>query len=299
MDIIPPVGTEPGTPYTDPDELTHARGSRVPAAAISAPMHEIVNVIKASGMEPSTSDLTQLLQAIMGLDVVTRQQFDVTKKMATNEFVQRALGSLAGASAFGENTALDKTAVGKAIGVTAAGLTFTLPPSNSVPPGALIHLYGNGFGLNVSRAGDDLIVLPPNSVTTFAIGALDSAVFRRATGGGAWVLDAGSAFLKFSTAFGSSLGASQGAPSWAMSPSGLIVQMGSSSPTNGIINWVFPRPFTESVFFLSGSIVAASSTDFGIRSVQPVAGSITKTGAQFVVSNNGAAAPNIMAKELA
>lgn len=274
--------------FTNGTQDGSVKPSADPAEWANAVTDEILAVITAAGMEPDEADTTQLSAAIIKIIVsaegITRPQFETSLKHATTEFVQRALGSLAGALSFGVNTAMDITEVGKIIGPTAGGLTFTLPPSASAPPGALIHLNGNGFGLTVARAGADLIVTPPNSVATFALGALDSAVFRRSTGGGAWILDAGSAFLKYTTAFSAVVGGS----GYQRLPSGLIMQWGSviAGVDTGV---TFPLAFPSSCFFTAVSPGNYNAAAAVYQRVVPIAAyGETKTG--FVASSSNGAA---------
>lgn len=233
----------------------------------------------ATPTETKTGTATSLAVTPKGLadtlgDLTSAPQFDATKRAATTEFVQRALGSLAGAAAFGANTVLDITAVGKIIGPTTGGLTFTLPPSADAPPGALIRFNGNGFGMTIARSGADMIVTPPNSVTAFALGALDSAVFRRSTGGGAWILDEGSVFLKYTTAFGALLGAS----GYQRLPSGLIIQW-----VQVTSNVTGPKSFSWPIAFPSAVLGAVATHYWGANvattAITPAIASVTLSGA--------------------
>ncbi|OWV94276.1 hypothetical protein ATY81_12560 [Rhizobium sp. R72] len=63
-----PYGSaDPNAPYIDRNTPGAQSGSRVPAAAVEHPQREIMAVIDAAGIPPSSGDLTQLLQAIEAL----------------------------------------------------------------------------------------------------------------------------------------------------------------------------------------------------------------------------------------
>jgi len=64
MDYNAPLSQQnPDAPYLDMIPGTQ-KGSPVPGKAVEYPQREIVNVIKAAGIVPTNTDLTQLLQAI-------------------------------------------------------------------------------------------------------------------------------------------------------------------------------------------------------------------------------------------
>ncbi|KAA3510092.1 hypothetical protein [Agrobacterium rosae] len=56
--------TDPNAPYVDRNTPGAIAGSRVPAAALEHTQREIMAVIVGAGLDPSSTDLTQLLQAI-------------------------------------------------------------------------------------------------------------------------------------------------------------------------------------------------------------------------------------------
>lgn len=62
--VKPSNETDPNAAYKDFNLETGEAGSIPPAAAIEAPMREIVNLIEAAGLTPSETDLTQMAQAI-------------------------------------------------------------------------------------------------------------------------------------------------------------------------------------------------------------------------------------------
>ena len=70
MIYTPPVGGAPGDPYIDANPGAGIDGSPVPAQAIEDTQREIVEVITAAGLTPSSGDLTQLRQAIQSFQQI-------------------------------------------------------------------------------------------------------------------------------------------------------------------------------------------------------------------------------------
>lgn len=97
------------------------------------------------------------LDALSSAPLTTQPQFNNSQKAATTEFVQRALGNLAGSSQYAVNTILTASDVGKIVSPTAGGLGFDLPLVSGMPNGAKIIFNGNGHGCVVSRQGSDVI----------------------------------------------------------------------------------------------------------------------------------------------
>lgn len=69
MQYVPPVGGAADDPYVDANPALGVEGSMVPAAAIEHVQREVIEVIEAAGLVPTSEDLTQLLQAIQALVV--------------------------------------------------------------------------------------------------------------------------------------------------------------------------------------------------------------------------------------
>lgn len=68
MEYNAPFGSaDPNAPFVDRNTAAGTSGSRVPARALEHPQREIMAVITAAGILGSSSDLTQLLQAIQHL----------------------------------------------------------------------------------------------------------------------------------------------------------------------------------------------------------------------------------------
>lgn len=70
MDYATPIGQEAqgeAAIYIDGNPEAGIEGSAVPAKAVESPQREIIHAIKAAGLTPSGTDLTQLTQAIVAL----------------------------------------------------------------------------------------------------------------------------------------------------------------------------------------------------------------------------------------
>lgn len=100
--------------FVDENPITGAPGSLIPAEWGNALTEEVLTVIKAAGIEPTEGLNTQLLEAMRGKKLfATPPQFDVSQTVATTEFVQRALGSLAGQTNYVGEVSLTTADVGK------------------------------------------------------------------------------------------------------------------------------------------------------------------------------------------
>ncbi|WP_201211743.1 hypothetical protein [Rhodocyclus purpureus] len=85
MKYVQPLGAAADAPYVDANPAAGIEGSAVPAAAIEHPMREIEAVITAAGLTPSSTELTQLLQAIIK---IARQDIQsITATVAANALV--------------------------------------------------------------------------------------------------------------------------------------------------------------------------------------------------------------------
>lgn len=192
----------------------------------------------------------------------TPPQFDNDSSLATTEFVQRALGSTRDVVSLSANTTLDASHVGKLIAVSAAGgYTLTLPSAATLISGASIEIFnGSGSAITVSRAGADTIWADTTgySLTSITVGTGDTIRLQRA-GAAAWVISDGSAALKYSSMFGSSLTTS----GYQRLPSGLIVQWGSfTTNASGDASITFPIAFPNQCNSVQGTYNAGATGSF-------------------------------------
>ncbi|CAI8864268.1 phage tail protein [Pseudomonas zeae] len=246
--------------FVDENPLTGTPGSLIPAEWGNALTEEVLAVIKAAGIEPTEGLNTQLLEAIRGKKLFeTPPQFDVSQKVATTEFVQRALGSLAGQTNYVGDVSLTVADVGKLSIFTSPG-TVTLPEWSTVPAGGLVSLVAGSGGLNVKvRSGESLGTASagaPDNTLSFVGGSY--VTFRRLLLGGGWGLDSGDGALKYSPAFTASLNTAGG---YQRLPSGLILQWGLA--TGGALSETitYPIAFPKSVLFLSGGDISPGFAD--------------------------------------
>lgn len=245
--------------FVDENPITGTPGSLIPAEWGNALTEEVLTVIKAAGIEPTEGLNTQLLEALRGKKLYeTPPQFDASQKVATTEFVQRALGSLAGQTNYVGDVALTVADVGK-LSIFTGASTATLPEWSSVPPGGLVSLVAGPGGLTVKvKSGESLGATngPAGASLSFAAGSY--MTFRRLLLGGGWGLDGGDGALKYSPAFTASLGTSGG---YQRLPSGLILQWGLA--TGGALSETitYPIAFPNSVLFLSGSDISPAFAD--------------------------------------
>ncbi|ABM29759.1 phage tail protein [Nitratidesulfovibrio vulgaris] len=253
---------------------------------------EKVARIEASGtvvdLRPKSRDVLQQTLGVASAGhthpLITPAQFTSDKQAATTEFVQRALGNVAGIEGYAANTVLGAEDCGKFIFAQGAGLKFTLPLASSVPRGSVIEIYGNGPGVTVARQGSDQLVNGlAGSSTSIAIGGYDSARFVAVSS--AWYVLGGSVHL----AGTSNMNASMNSNGFQRLPSGLIWQwMHITDAISAGGNRVLMFPFTFPVSVLFAHATARHGQQAGAGAL-----SVVISGLQSVtVYNNGSVAVN-------
>ncbi|WP_085647819.1 MULTISPECIES: hypothetical protein [unclassified Pseudomonas] len=245
--------------FVDENPITGTPGSLIPAEWGNALTEEVLTVIKAAGIEPTEGLNTQLLEALRGKRLFeTPAQFDSSQKVATTEFVQRALGSLAGQTNYVGEVTLTAADVGK-LSIFTGPSTATLPDWSSVPAGGLVSLVASSGGLTVkARTGETLSTTNGVSGTSLSFVGGSYVTFRRLLLGGGWGLDTGDGALKYSPAFGASLGTAGG---YQRLPSGLILQWGLATGGGLSETITYPIAFPNAVLFLSGSDISPGFAD--------------------------------------
>ncbi|MBK5003280.1 hypothetical protein IAE37_005556 [Pseudomonas sp. S31] len=159
----------------------------------------------------------------------TPPQFEATTKLATAEFVQRALGNHSGVLLLMDTVSLRAEHCGmQLVGSTGmAGKTVTLPPTSAIPAGATIHISAgaNVTPMTVAAAAGDLIAPgvggSTTSVQSFQMEAVDSVSLVSL--GAAWRIVGGTQLNKHSKQFAGSTSTTSGV---SRLPNGLMFQTG-------------------------------------------------------------------------
>lgn len=201
-----------------------------------------------------------LLAAILG-SATTPPQFDNDTSLATTAFVQRALGSLAGASQISTPTTFSAaTHCGKQVILNAASQTHTLPPANTFPVGGMMQIIAGNSANTIQVSGSDVINFSGTTASSLVLNLGDS-INLISLGGVTWLAASGSHQLKYSALFGSSLAAN----GYQKLPSGLIIQWGSGTTSAaGVAAVAYPITFptgTLQSFVSDRSSSAASGSN--------------------------------------
>lgn len=279
---VPGVGLVAGR-FVDENPVAGTPGSLIPAAWGNAVTLELLAVIQAAGLTPAEADVDQLAEAIGKIIAdglhKTQPQFDNTKKFASTEFVQRALGSLAGQSSYNANTVIPAADAGKRITTTAA-ITLTLPLLSSVPVGSKIYVRTLGGANTVQRQGADTIAtLSQIGLTSFTVPNQTMAVFT--AGSGNWNIDEGDAALTQAPLFGYLLAGN----GYQKLPSGLIIQWGNiPSTNNGVSSVTYPVAFPNAILATVATSVASAATIPAMNSSNTPG----LSGTTFYLSNSSA-----------
>ncbi|QBR30805.1 MULTISPECIES: phage tail protein [Pseudomonas] len=191
----------------------------------------------------------------------TQPQFDNSSKLATTEFVQRSMGSLAGVSVYSGSTVLPLSDVGKYITITGAA-TVTLPATTTLPFGSKFTIAASTTGaVAVVVAGGGTIAgannTPSGPTIVLAAGVMmefivfGNGVYSAVGGSGASLL-AGNGYQKF--------------------PSGLIEQWGAVAVAdNNEQTVVLPVAFPNAILGALVSVpvaAAAGAAEFSTAGVR-------------------------------
>ncbi|MDZ5740957.1 phage tail protein [Pseudomonas asiatica] len=170
------------------------------------------------------SVLLKYAAVMQGAYWTTPVQFDNTRKLATTEFVQRSLGNDAGFAILVGGTTLNASHAGKLIYCGAGGnYTVTLPSAVAVAPGTKlpIVMFASQPCSIATQLGQSMYFNGSQTLSTITLGLGDSLTLE--SDGQNWYAVGGTAQLKYSTAFGSSL---IGPTCYQKLPSGDIEQWG-------------------------------------------------------------------------
>lgn len=233
--------------FVDEDPLSGKPGSLIPASWGNGVTQEILGVVQAGGLTPSEASNTQLLGALRSAQLFkTAAPFDVSRSAATCEFVQRALGSFAGARDITVTTQLTLADLGWSLGLGGnSPYTVTLPNIDTVPIGAAIgfHCRSNA-PVTIAHPGAAKISPQGALLNSIVINSGESATLVRESG--AWAVH-GTASLKYAPLFSGMVSN----PGFQKHLSGNIEQWGTGySNAEGNIYVTFPMAFPRGFFSL-------------------------------------------------
>ncbi|MGZ5029018.1 MAG: gp53-like domain-containing protein [Methylobacter sp.] len=189
----------------------------------------------------------------------TPAQFDISTKVATTSFTQRALGNLSGVTAINSVTTLTAANAGQLISLYGTGgFTLTLPLGSAMPVGGVIQLFGNLTSGNVAvvRQGTDVISVASNTVTGLTLFSGSSLIL--VWNGASWTAW-GESQLPYSPLFTASFAGN----GYQKLPSGLIVQWGvvTTSGTPGAATAItFPIAFPNAVYSFTGTPASSGTS---------------------------------------
>lgn len=186
----------------------------------------------------------------------TPPQFDSSLKVPTTEFVQRALGNMAGYSAFAGSVNLTVASAGKYIIVNNPG-TITLPDPTTLPLGTQFTIEAIGSGATVTCAGNPIVAFSGPNVGPAAASAylLDSNVCQFVVVGAQYRVFGGSGKALLSTS------------GYQKLPSGLIIQWGLVSGTTGDLAASYPIAFPNKP--LQVVVTMSDKTTGGFSGITP------------------------------
>jgi len=281
MYYIDGPGATADNKFTEGDPAAGVAATTVTDDFMNDVQMEILNVMFAAGLVPAKNTPTQLLQALRGLGpngiFTTPPQFDNSKKGATTEFVQRALGSYSGYISPPNLTVGDVSWAGKVVHANAGALT--LPPAGAFPIGACIHVKNTGAGaLTLNANGADRISVNGGTLGTYSLGIGDE--ISAFAGSDTWLMS-GSATLKDTGGFQAVLGAN--GSGWAMHPSGLLTQWGTTPVLTVAADVTIPLPKT----FPTQVYAVLVSSGYSPGSNSPAWGAAALSGAGQITARAG------------
>ncbi|MFK3790926.1 phage tail protein [Pseudomonas piscis] len=206
----------------------------------------------------------------------TAAQFDVSKTLATTEFVQRALGNIAGFFLVPAlPTTLSPSAAGaRAVISASVSGTLTLPSLVGLKDGAKYYLHNNnGVSVTVAAQGGHKInAFGVNQLSSFTM--LPGATAVLIAAGNQWLFEEGSTALEYVPEF-----AKVHAPSgYQRLPGGLILQWGSAVSAGGATgNWnavfhiAFPNTCLSAAILGNGGATVFSLVNKGTNGLKATA----------------------------
>jgi hypothetical protein len=246
---------------------------------------ELVATGKAQMMWHSSLNSFVLLDSTGGYQTSsTAPQFDNSQKVATTEFVQRALGNYSGYFLFNSSQTLTAVHAGAYIKfIIAPACTCTLPSLQAGVKFTITNAITSGQALTVNIPGGVGSVLGSGNQTTFVMQPGTEAQFVSIGGGSYEVIDGS----------GSSVLTTNG---YQRLPSGLIIQWGNGIVTSasGVGNYslavTFPIAFPNNYLSITQGIYGSDPASNGFWATIQTQGA-SKTGFTSIIykgTSNGA-----------
>lgn len=224
--------------------------------------------ISATYLKLAGGTMSGVLAMAANSTVPTAAQFDNTTKVASTAFIQRALGSFAGAdtstfSNLSASASITATHIGKLLTCgSSSGQTINLPDASALPIGASVTLYNSnptngGATITVAAFSGQNVIVTTAFASTMALKPGD-IVTLTVTTSAAWAMSSGASELSLSrmSAFNASLTAN----GYQKLPSGKIIQNFSVSGAAISAAFTFPLAFPNAVQLVIATLRDSSGT---------------------------------------
>lgn len=241
------ITTTTGYPADTIAQSSYMSKAQRQTSAIAAGIGQWLADNQATDVHDNLSPATiaaMINSALSGVAVTTQPQFDTSNSIATDAFVQRALGNLAGSVQYSINTALTGPDVGKIITPGAVSLAFQLPLiSSGIPNGAQIIFDGNGYGCVIASQSPDVIIAGTSgSLSAVSLEPQDTAILTVVNG--VWTVTGGELHDGVSSSFQGSLTTT----GHKMLPGGFILNwINGISNGSGVLSAAWDLPFPNAV----------------------------------------------------
>ncbi|MGS7253237.1 phage tail protein [Pseudomonas anuradhapurensis] len=150
----------------------------------------------------------------------TPAQFDVTTKIATTEFVQRAIGGFQNGYAYTTaGQTIPPSRVNCLINLNTAASNITLPLLSSVPIGSCVYIRASNLA-TIKAQGADLIYVSTAKTTESSVDVGGNSNITLISAGGIWFIAGNASLTQDTTLFGFL----KGSNGYMKHPSGIVVQ---------------------------------------------------------------------------
>lgn len=194
--------------------------------------------------------------------VPTPPQFESSKLIATTEFVQRAIGGYQnGYSYTSPGQTIPASCVNSLINLNTGATSITLPLLSEVPVGSVVYIRTSN-NATINRQGSDVIYVNTARIAATSIEVGANSNITLISAGGLWFIAGNASLTHDTTLFGSLLSGN----GYQKLPSGLIIQWGTSSTSNGAGTWTFPIAFPNAALrvFASQDATGSGSTMYAV-----------------------------------